>query len=43
MPRRELGGRIYGAIEELLDAYVVCADDGRVITVGWRRERIRLS
>lgn len=30
--RRELGNRIYDAIKEFLDVYVVCADDGRFIT-----------
>lgn len=39
--RRELGARIYDAIEDFLDVYVVCGDDGRVITAGWRLERIK--
>ena len=39
--RRELGDRIHAAIEGYLDAYVVCGDDGRVITTGWRTCRLR--
>ena len=39
--RQEFGARIYDAIEDFLDVYVVCADDGRFITAGWRLERIR--
>lgn len=39
--RRELGTRIYDAIEDFLDVYVVCADDGRFITAAWRLEKIR--
>lgn len=39
--RRELGTRIYDAIADFLDVYVICADDGRVITAAWRLERIR--
>jgi hypothetical protein len=41
--RRVLGARVYCAIERFLDVYVVCADDGCVITTGWRLERIRRS
>ncbi len=39
--RQELGCRIYNSIEQFLDAYVVCSDDGRLITAAWRTKRIR--
>lgn len=39
--RRTLGDRIHAAVEGYLDAYVVCADDGQVITTGWRTARLR--
>ncbi|WP_198368467.1 hypothetical protein [Roseomonas rosulenta] len=39
--RRELGDRIHAAIEPYLDAYVVCSDDGRIITTGWRVQRLK--
>jgi hypothetical protein len=38
---RHLGGQVYRRIEEVLDAYAVRAGDGRLITVGWRSERVR--
>ena len=38
--RRTLGDRIHAAIERYLDAYVVCGDDGRVITAAWRTCRL---
>jgi hypothetical protein len=39
--RREVGNRINVAIEPFLDAYVVCGNDGEVITVGWRTGRLK--
>ncbi|MGG5812480.1 hypothetical protein [Falsiroseomonas sp. CW058] len=39
--RRALGDRIHAALETYLDAYVVLADDGCVITTAWRTRRLR--
>ena len=39
--KRELGERIHAAIEPYLDAYVVCSDDGAVITASWRTQRFK--
>ena len=39
--RHEVGNRIYAAIERFLDAYVVCGDDGAMITLGWRTGRLK--
>jgi len=39
--RRTLGDRIHAAVESYLDAYIVCGDDGRVITAAWRTTRLR--
>lgn len=39
--KRLLGDRIHAALEQYLDAYVVCPNDGRIITAAWRRRRFR--
>ena len=39
--REDLGKRGFHAIERWLDAYVVIADDGRIITVARRTRRLR--
>jgi hypothetical protein len=39
--RDHLGGRGVKLIEPLLDAYVVLAEDGSIITAGWRTHRLR--
>ena len=38
--RQQVGARSYKRIEQYLDAYVVVADTGEVITVGHRTRRI---
>ena len=39
--RRDIGSVPYRRMEDLLDAYVVIADDGSVVTVGWRYKRLK--
>ncbi|MGG5890698.1 hypothetical protein ACLF3G_26745 [Falsiroseomonas sp. HC035] len=39
--RRSLGCRIHAIVETYLDAYVVCGDDGHVVTTAWRTQRLR--
>ncbi|KAA2211228.1 hypothetical protein [Teichococcus oryzae] len=36
-----LGDRIHAALEQYLDAYVVCDEGGRVITTAWRTQRMK--
>lgn len=38
--QREVGSQVIDRMGDLLDAYLVLADDGRVVTVGWRTKRI---
>jgi hypothetical protein len=38
---RNLGRSIFNRIEEYLDAYVIRAIDGEIITSGWLTERVR--
>ncbi len=38
--RRDLGDRDFRTIERQLDAYVVVADDGRIITAAWSTQRL---
>lgn len=39
--RKELGEHGFRAVERWLDAYVVVADDGRIVTVARRTRRLR--
>lgn len=41
--RRALGGDWMRRNERLLDAFAVIADDGAVITAGWRTRRLHRS
>ncbi len=38
---REMGGSLVSRLGKLLDAYLVVANDGRVVTAGYRHQRIR--
>lgn len=38
--RRDLGDRNFRAIERQLDAYVVVADNGLIITAAWSTQRL---
>jgi hypothetical protein len=37
---REVGAQVVDRLRPLLDAYLVMADDGTVITLGWRFKRV---
>lgn len=37
---REVGSLVVDRLRPLLDAYLVMADDGTVITLGWRFKRV---
>ena len=39
--KKYLGGIAYRRIEDLLDVYVVTADDGQIITVGKRTTKLK--
>lgn len=38
---REMGRALVPRLGKMLDAYVVISNDGRVVTAGYRRRRIR--
>ena len=37
---RDVGSQVVDRLRPLLDAYLVMADDGTVITLGWRFKRV---
>ncbi len=37
---RDVGSQVVDRLRSLLDAYLVMADDGTVITLGWRFKRV---
>ena len=39
--KKDIGSVPYRRMEDLLDAYVVIADDGSIVTVGWRYKRLK--
>ena len=39
--KRDIGSVPYRRMEDLLDAYAVIADDGTLVTIGWRYKRLK--
>lgn len=40
--KKDIGSIVYNRIKDLLDAYVVVADDGTIITAAWRQKHFKV-